>query len=300
MPQEDVVLENSEDRTKIVVVKTMLERSKDEVSRALSGQMDPERFLRVALTTYQTGEGLTETDPITFIGCIVQAAQLGLSTDPLLGECYLLPRWNKHLKRKVCTLQIGYQGLMKRCRRSPLLDNIDADVVHANDEFEVIKGVPDSIIRHKPCLRGDPGPIVASYAIARFKTGSYVFRVCMVWEIEKARLRSDAGKKGWGPWKTDYDAMAMKTAIRRLTKVLPTDDVTRAQITNEERDESVIDAAFAERIIQAGPPRSDNPPQQSVPATTDDLATQHENERRDEDVPPPTDPPNEDRSEDPT
>lgn len=282
-----------ETRRKAQQVKTMLEKSRDQIVAALAGQMDPDRFLRVCLTSYQTGSDLMEAEPVTFIGAIIQAAQLGLSVDPLLGEAYLIARWNRHTRTKQVHLMIGYQGLMKRVMRTSRIASIDADVVYANDEFEVVKGAPDSHIIHKPTIVGDPGAIVATYAIAKFRDGGYVFWVCPLWEIESAKSRSDAGKKNSGPWKSDYAAMAMKTAIRRLCKLLPIDDVTKAQLSKEDREET-LDVDFREtaKVSQAPKPKTVQdllPTSEEEPQPLPEPEEKTEEREAPDEPPPPTD-----------
>jgi recombination protein RecT len=46
-----------------------------------------------------------------------------------------------------------------------------------------------------------------------------IFTVLTKREVDKYRARSKTGK--WGPWRDDYDAMALKTAVRRLFRWLP-------------------------------------------------------------------------------
>ncbi|MEV8169625.1 recombinase RecT, partial [Microbacterium paraoxydans] len=51
------------------------------------------------------------------------------------------------------------------------------------------------------------------------KNGGLAFVVLSPGDVERVRQRSKA--KSSGPWRTDYDAMARKTAIRQLFKLLP-------------------------------------------------------------------------------
>lgn len=248
MQSTQQIARREDDEVRLRDMRQTLAKLEVEFSRALSRAIDVKQFTRVAMTVYQTGSDLLECDPRTFIAACMQAAQLGLSVDPTLGEFYLIPRWNKHLGCKTVTTQIGYQGLLKRVRRSPLVDVIDAAVVRDGDGFEVVQGTTASL-RHVPNLRDKPGDIIAAWALCRFKSGATVFRVLPKWEIDAARSRSDSKS---GPWVTDYAAMAMKTALRRLCKVIPTDDATRSLVFNEERDEAreFIDVGFV--VSQSG------------------------------------------------
>ena len=68
------------------------------VKRALPSVMTPERFTRIAVSALSTTPKLAECHPMTFIGAMMTAAQLGLepNTPPGAGVSYpLLERQNK-------------------------------------------------------------------------------------------------------------------------------------------------------------------------------------------------------------
>ena len=73
-------------------------------------------------------------------------------------------------------------------------------------------------VRHRPIL-GNDAPLVAVYAIAKLKDGESIPLVLSKAEVDRYRKRSKASTSG--PWVTDYEAMAMKTAVRRLATWLP-------------------------------------------------------------------------------
>ena len=52
-------------------------------------------------------------------------------------------------------------------------------------------------------------------------------------DVESFRKRSKAG--GSGPWQTDYDAMACKTVIRRMTPWLPMSTEAAQAVESDER-----------------------------------------------------------------
>ena len=57
--------------------------------------------------------------------------------------------------------------------------------------------------------------------IANFKDGGHYFQVMNADEIEAAAKRSPSYGKAVSPWKSDYEAMAKKTVIRRAFPYLP-------------------------------------------------------------------------------
>jgi recombination protein RecT len=61
--------------------------------------------------------------------------------------------------------------------------------------------------------------VQAVYAEAKLTSGEVQTAVLTKDEVEGIRKRSRAGASG--PWATDWSEMAKKTAIRRLSKLLP-------------------------------------------------------------------------------
>lgn len=196
----------------------MLEKYKSQIAMALPRHMTPERMMRIVLTTVQRNPSLLQCSPESIFGCVVEASQLGLEPDGILGHAYLVPFHNKHTRRKECQLIPGYKGLVDLARRSGQLVSIFAHVVYEKDEFDFEYGL-DLKLRHKPSSEANPGPVIAAYAVAKLKDGGVQFDVMWRHQIDRIRARSQSS--GNGPWVTDYEEMAKKTVVRRLCKLLP-------------------------------------------------------------------------------
>jgi recombination protein RecT len=173
--------------------------------------MSAQRFTRAVLSLVQRQPKLLEADQRTLVGAVLQAAQLGLEPDPLVGETWFVP-----FKGNV-QLIIGYKGLLKLAWRSGMLGSVAAHAVRDGDVFDYQLGTRPKIT-HKPAIKR--GEIVAVYATAKLTTGSSQFHVMTKEEVDAVRRRSRS--RDDGPWVTDYEAMALKTALRRLCKLLPT------------------------------------------------------------------------------
>lgn len=191
-------------------LRQLIERMKPEIGKALPKHMDPDRIARIAITLVGGNRQLAECTPESFLGALMTASQLGLEPGPL-GEAYLVPFGNK------VTFIAGYRGLIKLAFQSEQLKRIGAHIVRANDQFDFGYGL-DPYLTHKPSLtdRGDP---IAVYAAAKLVNDETPFVVMSIDEVERIRARSRAATKG--PWVTDWDAMARKTAVRQLAKWLP-------------------------------------------------------------------------------
>lgn len=208
--------DNAPQRSELEV---LLQRMGPEIARALPKHVNPDRMARIALTALRTTPKLMQCTPASFLACIVQAAQLGLEPNTPLGHSYLLPFKLTKGDITVCQLIIGYQGMIDLARRSGMLRSIYAFPVYEGDEFSWTLGL-DPTITHRPALeRKDRALLTHVYAVAKLAAGDPIFTVLSRREVEAYRDRSMA--KNRGPWISDYEAMALKTAIRRLYRWLP-------------------------------------------------------------------------------
>lgn len=198
-------------------VADLLRAQQPAFARALPRTMAPERFARVVLTECKKNPRLLGADPMTLLGAVMSAAQLGLEPGPL-GHAYLVPRKNKARGIDEVTLILGYQGLIDLALRSGRVESIHAEVVRDADEFDFAYGT-GAFLRHRPSLE-TAGAVVAVYAVAQLPGGGSTFRVLGMDEVARRRGRSSAPEDK-GPWSTDFDAMARKSAVRALAPYLP-------------------------------------------------------------------------------
>ena len=194
---------------------------RDAVAKVLPKILPPERFVRVACTAMTRTPKLRECDRASFFSAMLSLAQTGLEPDG--RRAHLIPFENRKLGVVECQLIIDYKGLAELAMRSGLLSYLHADVVRRGDIFRYSLG---EIREHVPhFLRDDDakpekaGDVFAAFAVARFKDGSAKAEVMSVDEIDAIRRRSRAGQSG--PWVTNWNEMAKKTAFRRLSKWLP-------------------------------------------------------------------------------
>ena len=194
---------------------------KDAVAKVLPKILPPDRFVRVAITAMTRTPKLRECDRASFFSAMLSLAQTGLEPDG--RRAHLIPFENRKRGVVECQLIIDYKGLAELAMRSGLLSYLHADVVRDGDIFdyslgEIRQHVPHYLRRDqdKP---GKAGNVFAAYAVARFKDGSAKAEVMSVDEVNAIRARSRAGQSG--PWVTDWNEMAKKTAFRRLSKWLP-------------------------------------------------------------------------------
>ncbi len=159
-----------------------------------------------------------------------EAAALGLSINPQEGQAYLIPRWNSRANANIVDLQLGYRGMLQLAYRSGQVDAIEAVVVYKGEVYVRRGGTINPGIEHIPDdvggkRTGKMDDIVCAYATARLRgSASLIYAVVNKRQIEEARAMS-GGKNGTSPvWDQHPEAMAAKTAIRRVCKLLPSGD----------------------------------------------------------------------------
>lgn len=198
----------------------MIRKFESQISMALPKHIHPSRMTRMIISEVRKTPQLAMCDRASFFGAMLTCARLGLEPGGGLGHIYLIPRKNKRLNCMEVQLIIGYQGMVDLVERDGRF-NIDASAVFEKDQFTFRKGLNPSLDHYPYGGEDDPGKTIAAYAIARYSDGRQKFRVLTRYEIEKARAASDNSDGKFSPWTNFYGEMAMKTAIRRLFKVLP-------------------------------------------------------------------------------
>jgi recombination protein RecT len=224
---------------KVKNVRDLLMKIKPQIEMALPKHVSIDRMLRVAMTAIQRNPKLLECTQVSLLASFMQAAQLGLETDGVLGEAHLVP-FGKQVQ-----FIPGYKGLMKLARNSREISTIFAAEVCQKDMFSFAYGL-DPKLDHVPSSEEDPGPIVAFYAVSKLKDGGSQFVVMWRRQVDGIRDKSPgylAAKKFklQTPWETHYAEMGKKTAIRRLCKYLPASAELQQAIALDEMAEAGID-----------------------------------------------------------
>jgi recombination protein RecT len=151
----------------------------------------------------------------------------GLSINPALGEAYLIPRWDKSLKANVVQCQRGYQGLLALMFRSEMIDSVFADVIYREEVYKIYGGT-NARIEHEPDTSGELrtnvfDDIDIAYANVYLKGSTRPIFVYLTHADLKRSRAMNLNSKGEpsGPWRDHPQAMAIKTALARVCKMLP-------------------------------------------------------------------------------
>lgn len=236
--------EQTKDIGKKDSLRELLNKAEPAIRAMLPKHLRPERFMRLAYAAAKNPK-LRDCTPFSLVSCIVMSSQIGLELGP--GGVWLVPfRNNKAGGRMECQIIVDYRGLCELTLRTEKVTAIEARAVKEGDIFKYSYGLTPTLI-HEPGEDKARGKIKGAYAIARLKDGPEQFVYLTIEQIEDYRKRSKAANDG--PWVTDYEAMCLKTAVRRLTNLLPKSTEMATALEAERRaeeDEQIGDLIDAE------------------------------------------------------
>lgn len=156
-------------------------------------------------------------NPQSVRDAVTNIAAIGISLNPARKQAYLVPR------KKAITLDISYIGMLDMAVASGSIRWGQAEVVHAADKF-VLNGFDKPPLHERDPFAADRGDIVGAYCVAKTADGDFLTTTMTIAEVLAIKDRSEAGKLGSGPWKTDFKAMTVKTVVRKASKFWPRSD----------------------------------------------------------------------------
>lgn len=239
-------------RLRYAEVKNFLETRKDDMA-ALAGRLiDPQRLLQLMLQACARppeGDkaGLLDCSNRSLLASLMFCAQVQLEPVGAWGV-WVLPYRNKKTGTVDAQPQIDYRGMMTLIRRAFPAVRFTAHCYYSEEikagRFRV-RYADDESCEHDPILDSKQrGAMAGAYAIAHFPDGSKQRAILTRADVDHYRAKSRAS--GFGPWVTDYDAMARKTALRRLCDMIPTDQALRAALELDDRADRGEDVSIDE------------------------------------------------------
>lgn len=191
------------------------------------------QFISSLVNVVNSTQSLQSVDQMSVIQTAMVAASLDLPIDKNLGYMWLVPY--KHQ----ATPQIGYKGYIQLAQRSGQYKRMNAIVVYEG-EFGGWNPLTEELIYTPENKSSDK--VVGYLGHFELLNG---FEKTVFWtreEVDKHRQRfskMSGGSNPSGVWKSDFNAMALKTVLRNmLTKWGPMSVYMQTAIS---KDEQVID-----------------------------------------------------------
>lgn len=258
---------------------TVKKRFEDVLGKKAAG------FITSVISAYKSNEKLSEAEPMSVLSAAMVAASLDLPINPNLGFAHIVPY--KSNGTAIAQFQMGWKGFVQLAIRSGQFHKINPFVVY---EGQLVKW--DKFKDEMEFKDGRTSDKVWGYVLYfKLNSGFEKFYVMTFEEMEKhAKRYSQAYKSGFGPWKTDFDAMGLKTVTKlglskfgvlsiEMNKAIEVDEAEVIDIDTQ--TPKFVDAPPAE-ITEAQPTSSrlkqaiiaetthkteEKPPVESVPPT---------------------------------
>jgi len=210
MGATEVLKEKAGLAKKPMTILQLLESLKPQVALALPKHLQPERMIRIALTSLRTNPKLMDCDPQSILASIMLASQLGLEPG-VMGQCFLVPY------KGICTLIPGWQGLLDLVNRAGKA-TAWTGAVYQGDDFEWQLGDTPKLT-HRPC--GEEDKMTHAYAVARSFNSPYP--IIEVWPLAKLiRHRDKYNKVGDRHYSyNNFEMYSRKVALLQTLKYIP-------------------------------------------------------------------------------
>ena len=163
-------------------------------------------FVTSILSLVKSTPQLAAADPKTVISAAMTAATLKLPINPNLGFAYIIPYG------KEAQFQMGYKGYIQLAMRTGQYKTINASVVYEG-QVEGVDFITGEIIRGKKKSDKVVGYVAYFELINGFSKMVYMTKEEM---LRHAQTFSKSFSRSSSVWKTNFDAMGLKTVIRRL------------------------------------------------------------------------------------
>lgn len=164
------------------------------------------------LDLYNSDTYLQQCSPKQVFGECLKAVSLKLPINKQLGFAYVVPYKDKS-GRQIPQFQIGYKGLLQLCQRTGMYKYINADKVYEG-EFKGLNKLTGELD-----LSGEriSDKVVGYFAYIETLNGfSHSLYMTSEEIVSHAERFSKSYNYNQSAWKTDFDAMAIKTVLRML------------------------------------------------------------------------------------
>ena len=216
-------------------------------------------FATSVLQIVNSNSMLVNADPQTIFSAACMAATLNLPINNNLGFAYIVPFKNNKENKIEAQFQLGYKGYIQLAQRSGQFSRIAATPVY---EGQLISENPLLGYEFDWSVKPNGNPIgyVAFFKLINGFTAELYMSKEEV--MKHANKYSQTAKKGFGVWKDQFEAMALKTVLKLLlSKQAPLSiDMQKAQMADQaiirdvDRDEfDYID--HSESIADLEPPK---------------------------------------------
>lgn len=171
-------------------------------------------FISSIIACTNNNKQLKEADPMTVISAAAMAATLDLPINPALGFAHIVPYKNGKDGTTKAQFQMGWKGFVQLAQRSRQYQTINADVVYEG-ELKTHNKLTGEMEYDVDGRKSDK--VVGYFAYFRLINGFEKALFMKTEDVEKHGKRySKSFAYPGSVWKTNFDAMALKTVVKML------------------------------------------------------------------------------------
>lgn len=171
-------------------------------------------FMSSIIACTNNNKQLKEADPMTVISAAAMAATLDLPINPALGFAHIVPYKNGKDGTTKAQFQMGWKGFVQLAQRSRQYQTINADVVYEG-ELKTHNKLTGEMEYDVDGRKSDK--VVGYFAYFRLINGFEKALFMKTEDVEKHGKRySKSFAYPGSVWKTNFDAMALKTVVKML------------------------------------------------------------------------------------
>lgn len=173
-------------------------------------------FITSITTVVQNSDLLQKAEVNSIILAAAQAASLDLPINPNLGFSAIIPFNDKKNNRCVAQFQIMRDGWVDLCLRTGQFEYIANEIVYEGELVEKNRFTDTYVFDE---TKRKSNKIIGYMASFKLVNG---YRKTVYMTVEEAKAHgkqySQTFKKGYGLWADNFNAMALKTALKMLLK----------------------------------------------------------------------------------
>lgn len=175
-----------------------------------------ESFVTSLISAVANNEALQACEPMSIMYTAMKATALGLPIDPSLGYAAMIPFRDNKAGKTLCQFQIQRDGWVELLMRTGQVKFVANEIVHEGELVKHNKFTGEYIF-DEDAKKSEK--IIGYMAYIKLNNS---FEKTVYWTIEECKAHalrySQTYKKGYGVWKDNFDAMALKTVLKHLIK----------------------------------------------------------------------------------
>lgn len=189
-------------------------RTQEYLASVLGNKKD--QFVTTLISAVANNEALQTCEPMSLMYTAMKATALGLPIDPNLGYAAMIPFRDTKASKTLCQFQIQRDGWMELLMRTGQVKFVANEVVHEGELVKKNKFTGEFVFDEE---KKTSDRVIGYMAYIKLNNG---FEKTVFWTTEECKAHalrySQTYKKGYGVWKDNFDAMALKTVLKHLIK----------------------------------------------------------------------------------